>query len=256
MSVFLNNLKISGDILARTIKKSRNVIRAGVKTKDIDKIIETYLHINNASPVFKGYNNYKYASCISVNNILVHGIPSDYVVAEGDVVSIDIGVKYKDAITDGAITVAVGKVSEYISKAISETQKALTEGIMQVKVGGEVSHISKAIEKVAINANLGVVKELSGHGTGVKLHMPPTIYNYFNKNSKEIIKESMVLAIEPMFSACEVGKPNPSIKIMKDKWSVELAENNVGIHFEHTVMASGERPLILTKLIDTDRPLW
>ena len=255
MNFFDKNLKISGDILARTLQFAKKKLKIGIKTIELDSLIEKFIYKNNAKPVFKGYKNYQYASCISINDILVHGIPSEYKISQGDVVSIDIGVKYKNAITDGAITIAIDPIPEYIIEAIKSTQLALKEGIKQCVAGNQINNISKAIEKVARKNNLGIIKELSGHGTGKKIHLPPTILNYFKSQNNEIIKEGMILAIEPMFSA-SLDKSDPTIKLMQDKWSVSLPKNNIGIHFEHTILVTKEKPTVLTKLIDTDKPLW
>ena len=253
---FINNLILSGDILARTLSMVKEKIKIGFQTKQIDQLINNFIIENNAKPAFIGYNKYKHASCISVNNILVHGLPGKYITKNGDIVSIDIGVDYKGAITDGAITLSVGRVPNLLKDAIANTQLALKKGIEKCRVGNKINDISIAIEYIARDNGLGVIKELSGHGTGSKLHLPPSILNYYSKNNNQKIEEGMVLAIEPMFSLSLDGKIDPSITVGSDKWSIMLKSNNIGIHFEHTVLITNNSPLILTKIIDNILPLW
>lgn len=253
---FIDNLIKSGDILARSIELATGIVKNGISTIEIDSSIEKFILGSGAKPAFKYYNNYQFASCVSVNNILVHGLPTEYKVKNGDVVSIDIGVNYQGAITDGAITLAIGIVSENITDAINQTRIALKNGIIMCRPGNSTNDISLAIENVAVKNNLGIIRELSGHGTGKKLHLPPSILNYSADRSQETITKGMVLAIEPMFCFTTGGRPDPSIRIAPDGWSVALKSGTYGIHFEHTILVTDNEPIILTKLIDNKLPLW
>lgn len=253
---FTDNLIKSGDILARSIELATGIVKNGVNTIEIDRSIEKFILSNGAKPAFKHYYSYKFASCVSVNNILVHGLPTKYKVKNGDVVSIDIGINYQGAITDGAITLAIGVVSEKITEAINQTRIALKDGIIKCRQGNSTNDISRAIENVALKNNLGIIRELSGHGTGKKLHLPPSILNYSANRSNEKINKGMVLAIEPMFCFALDGRPDPSITIAPDGWSVALKDGTYGIHFEHTILVTDNEPIILTKLIDNKLPLW
>lgn len=253
---FTDNLIKSGDILARSMELAKCIVKIGVSTIEIDSSIDKFILNSGAKPAFKHYNNYKFASCISVNNILVHGLPTKYKVKNGDVISIDIGVNYQGAITDGAVTLAIGTVSEKITDALNQTRIALKNGIDKCRPKNSTDDISSAVENIALKNNLGIIRELSGHGTGKKLHLPPSILNYSTDQSNVKIHRGMVLAIEPMFCFTPDGKPDPSINIAPDGWSVALNDGSYGIHFEHTILVTDSEPIILTKLIDNQLPLW
>lgn len=262
MKIIRPNLDIikSGSILAQVTNICISLIKVGATPVEIDRIIDKEIIYRDAQPSFKGYHGYQAASCISVNNTLVHGVPTNVPFKHGDVISVDLGVKFRDWHTDAAFTIALEPVDYHIKNALANTRKALYAGIAAAKPGKHIGDISSAIESVANSNNLGIIKELSGHGIGNQLHLSPSIPNYGASNTGKKIIPGMMLAIEPMFS---VNK-NPSNKIYpltniitsQDNWSIELPPSQIGIHFEHSIYVTEDEPIILTRYVDTDKTLW
>lgn len=250
----------SGLILAQTAQECVRSIRVGATPKQIDEIIYTYITSQNAIPSFLGFEGYTYSSCISVNNVLVHGLPTQIPFEDGDIVSIDLGVNYNGFHTDGAFTTHIGTVEKHILKAIKVTREALYKGIDASIPGNRIGDISYAIQKVADRHSLCVIRELSGHGIGMNLHEKPSIPNYGKPGIGAILQPGMCIAIEPMFAVpasatapqC-VGCP---ISISRDGWSVMLDQKLMGIHFEHTIRITQSKPIILTRLVDSKNQVW
>ena len=234
-------LKEAGHIVYLTHQYLRPHIKAGIKTKELDRLAEEFIRSKGATPSFKGYEGFPSTLCISINDEVVHGFPSDRVLQDGDIISIDIGACYKGYHGDSAWTYTVGKVSDDAKYLLEHTEKALYEGIKQAKVGNRIGDISYAVEKYATEHNLGVVKELVGHGVGTSVHESPDVPNYGTKGTGPKIRDGMVIAIEPMLT---LGSPD--IYIEDNDWTVKTVDSSLSAHFEHTIAITNEGVIILT----------
>ena len=234
-------LKEAGHIVYLTHQYLRPHIKAGIKTKELDRLAEEFIRSKGATPSFKGYEGFPSTLCISINDEVVHGFPSDRVLQDGDIISIDIGACYKGYHGDSAWTYTVGEVSDDAKYLLEHTEKALYEGIKQAKVGNRIGDISYAVEKYATEHNLGVVKELVGHGVGTSVHEAPDVPNYGTKGTGPKIRDGMVIAIEPMLT---LGSPD--IYIEDNDWTVKTEDSSLSAHFEHTIAITNEGVIILT----------
>ncbi len=234
-------LKIAGNIVYQTHQYLKPFIKEGIKTKELDILAEKFIRSKGATPSFKGYEGFPSTLCISINSEVVHGFPSDRVLKNGDIVSIDIGACYKGYHGDSAWTYKVGQVSPEVESLLRHTEQALYVGLKQVKPGNRIGDISHAIEEYAKKHNLGVVKELCGHGVGTDVHEDPEVPNYGIKNTGPRIKEGMVLAIEPMLT---LG--SPKIYIHDNNWTVDTLDGHPSAHFEHTIVVTADGYEILT----------
>ena len=234
-------LKEAGHIVYLTHQYLRPLIKAGIKTNELNRLAEEFIKSKGATPSFKGCEGFPYALCISINEEIVHGFPSERVLKDGDIISIDIGACYKGYHGDSAWTYTVGSVSDDAKYLLEHTEKALYEGIKQAKVGNRIGDISYAVEKYATEHNLGVVKELVGHGVGTSVHEAPDVPNYGKKGTGPKIKNGMVIAIEPMLT---LGSPD--IYILDNDWTVVTADESLSAHFEHTIAITDEGVIILT----------
>ena len=234
-------LKEAGHIVYLTHQYLRPHIKAGIKTKELDRLAEEFIRSKGATPSFKGYEGFPSTLCISINDEVVHGFPSDRVLQDGDIISIDIGACYKGYHGDSAWTYTVGEVSDDAKYLLEHTEKALYEGIKQAKVGNRIGDISYAVEKFATEHNLGVVKELVGHGVGTSVHESPDVPNYGTKGTGPKIRDGMVIAIEPMLT---LGSPD--IYIEDNDWTVKTEDSSLSAHFEHTIAITNEGVIILT----------
>ena len=234
-------LKEAGHIVYLTHQYLRPHIKAGIKTKELDRLAEEFIRSKGATPSFKGYEGFPSTLCISINDEVVHGFPSDRVLQDGDIISIDIGACYKGYHGDSAWTYTVGKVSDDAKYLLEHTEKALYEGIKQAKVGNRIGDISYAVEKYATEHNLGVVKELVGHGVGTSVHEAPDVPNYGTKGTGPKIRDGMVIAIEPMLT---LGSPD--IYVEDNDWTVKTEDSSLSAHFEHTIAITNEGVIILT----------
>lgn len=235
-------MKIAGAIVGETHKYLIPYIRPGITTKELDNIAYNFIISKHATPSFKGYDGYPGSICTSINEEVVHGIPSNRKLKEGDIISIDIGACYKGYHGDSAWTYKVGKVSKDCEYLMEHTEKALFIGLNQVKEGARIGDIGNAIENYAKEHKLGVVKELVGHGIGSNLHEMPDVPNYGKRGTGPILKEGMVIAIEPMLN---LGTAN--IYLLDDDWTIITADNKPSAHFEHTVLVLKDGFEILTK---------
>lgn len=238
-------IKESSRIVANVLQYAGNFIKPGVTTFDLDKIIEDYILSNNGFPAFKGYrvnnNIYPASSCISINEQVVHGIPNERVLIEGDIVSIDVGVKKNGYYGDGARTYSVGNIPADKKKLLKITEESLYKGIEQAVDGNYVNEISLAIQQHVESEGFSVVRDLVGHGIGKKLHEEPAIPNYYISGNKFRLKESMTIAIEPM-----VNYGTYKVKILPDNWTYVTADGKPSAHFEHTILIRKGNPEILT----------
>lgn len=234
-------LKEAGHIVYLTHQYLRPHIKAGIKTKELDRLAEEFIRSKGATPSFKGYEGFPSTLCISINDEVVHGFPSDRVLQDGDIISIDIGACYKGYHGDSAWTYTVGEVTDDAKYLLEHTEKALYEGIKQAKVGNRIGDISYAVEKYATEHNLGVVKELVGHGVGTSVHESPDVPNYGTKGTGPKIRDGMVIAIEPMLT---LGSPD--IYVEDNDWTVKTEDSSLSAHFEHTIAITNEGVIILT----------
>ena len=234
-------LKEAGHIVYLTHQYLRPLIKAGIKTKELDSLAEKFIRSKGATPSFKGYEGFPSTLCISINDEVVHGFPGERVLQDGDIISIDIGACYKGYHGDSAWTYTVGEVSDDAKYLLEHTEKALYEGIKQAKVGNRIGDIGYAIEKYAKEHNLGVVKELVGHGVGISVHEAPDVPNYGTKGTGPKIRDGMVIAIEPMLT---LGSPD--IYVEDNDWTVVTIDSSLSAHFEHTIAITNEGVIILT----------
>ncbi len=235
---------MAGNIVALVHQEMKKVIEPGISTLELDKIAYDIIKKNKAYPTFLGYNGFPNSICASVNEQVVHGIPSkDTILKEGDIVSIDVGATFRDLVGDGAWTYPVGKVSAEVENLLKITEKALFAGIEQMIPDKPLENVSAAIEDVALEAKLGIVRQYGGHGVGHQMHEDPFLFNY-RTNSNVIIKQNCAIAIEPMLNlGCD------EVHTLADDWTVITDDNKPSAHFEHTVVATENGPLITTKLL-------
>lgn len=235
-------LKKAGEIVADTHKYLQQYIKPGITTKELDEKAYNFIINSKATPSFKGYDGFPASICTSINEEVVHGIPSNRRLKEGDIISIDIGVCYKGYHSDSAWTYPVGKIDADKQYLLEHTERALFVGLSVIKEGIRVGDIGYAIEQYIKKHNLGIVRELVGHGVGQNLHELPDIPNYGQKNTGPILKEGMVIAVEPMIN---LGTEN--IYILDDDWTIVTADNKPSAHFEHTILVTKDGYIILTK---------
>lgn len=235
-------LKIAGKIVGDTHNYLKLFIKPGITTKELDKLAYDYIINRDAIPSFLNYEGYPASICTSVNEEVVHGIPSDRKLKNGDIISIDIGACYKGYHGDSAWTYKVGSVRKDKEYLMIHTEKALFEGLKAVKPGNHIGDIGFMVESYAKKHKLGVVKELVGHGVGSHLHEEPDIPNYGRAHTGLEIKEGMVLAVEPMLNLGTAG-----VYILDDDWTIITRDNLPSAHFEHTVVVTKDGYEILTK---------
>ena len=234
-------LKEAGHIVFLTHQYLKPFIKSGITTKELDKLAEDFIISHDATPSFKGYEGFPSTLCISINEEIVHGFPSNRKLKNGDVVSIDIGACYKGYHGDSAWTYAVGKVDPDKAYLMEHTEKALYEGIKQVKPGNHIGDIAHAIEEYAKLHHLGVVKELVGHGVGTSVHEDPEVPNYGEKGTGPRLRPGMVIAIEPMLT---LG--SPEVYVADNDLTVISEDGSCAAHYEHTVAVTEDGVLILT----------
>jgi methionyl aminopeptidase len=230
-------------IVAEVLQELRPFCKAGVPTRELDRLAEGMTVQLGAEPAFKGYRGYPKALCTSINYQVVHGIPGDYVLKESDIISLDFGAFYKGYYGDAAITVPIGKTNSERENLIKVTEECLYLGIEQMVQGNHLSDISNAIQVHAQSHGYSVVKEYGGHGIGKKLHEDPMVLNYVADGRGRELKPGLVLAIEPM-----VNIGTDRVETLPDGWTVVTSDRKPSAHFEHTVAVTESGPEILTKL--------
>ncbi len=234
-------IKESADILGRAHGLLAKEVKAGIKTNHLDKIAEEFIRDHGGVPSFKNYNGFPSSLCISVNENVVHGFPSDYELNDGDIVSIDCGVFFKGFHSDSAYTYAIGQVEDSVKSLLRDTEKSLYIGIEQAVAGNRIGDIGFAIQSYVEERGYSVVRELVGHGLGKALHEEPEVPNYGKRGRGTKLKSGMVIAIEPMVN---LGKRN--IVQEKDGWTIRTADRMPSAHFEHTVAIWSDRTEIIT----------
>lgn len=238
---------LSGKILAEVLKALKKEAKEGISLRQLDGLAYRLIKERGAEPAFLGYRPdpdsrpFGGTICASVNNVIVHGFPSDYILKSGDVLKIDAGVKYKNFFSDSALTVGIGKISKEAKLLMKATGQALEKAVREMKPGKTLGDVGFAIQRVAEKNKLGVIRELTGHGIGFELHEEPTIYNFGKKNGGLKLEPGMILAIEPMFS---LGS-NKVIQLSDESWAT--SDGSLAAHFEHTVAITDKGPVILTK---------
>jgi methionyl aminopeptidase len=244
----IDKLRRVNQLVARILAQLREMVVPGVTTQEIDASAEAQVRAAGAEPAFKGYHGYPATVCASINEQVVHGIPSARRLVEGDVLSIDMGARLDGFYGDCAVTVPVGRVSPHAEKLLRVTQEALLLGIDAVKPGARVSDIGAAVQAHVEANGFSVVREFVGHGIGTALHEEPQIANYGPGGRGPRLSEGMVLAIEPM-----VNLGDPAVKVLADGWTAVTRDSSLSAHFEHTVVVTGDGCEILTLLAAGDQ---
>ena len=234
-------MRDAGRIVGQTLAVIKKAISPGITTQELDHIAEQFIRRAGGVPAFKGYCGFPASICSSINEQVVHGIPGPRQLKDGDVISIDIGVKLNRYYGDAAITVTVGEVDAEILKLLSVTEQALNKGIEQAIKGNRLSDISHAVQLHAEAYGYGVVRDYVGHGIGQRMHEDPQIPNYGPPGRGPLLKSGMTLAIEPM-----INYGTPDVEVLADDWTVVTVDRKISAHFEHTVAITEGEPEILT----------
>jgi methionyl aminopeptidase len=242
-NVEIDYMRKGGSILAKILSNLRSNTKIGTSENDLDLLSKDLCKSFSVTPAFLGYKGFPKALCISINNKVVHGIPSEYKIKDGDLVSLDFGVIYKGLYTDAALSFQVGSKSEDVSKFINTGRLSRDDGIKQAKAGLRVGDISYAMERPVVKNGYSVVKELTGHGIGYKLHEDPFIFGYGKKSTGMVLKKGMTLAIESM-----INQGRPDITEDDDGWTIRTKDGSLSTHFEHTILITDSEPEILTLL--------
>ncbi|MDH5767714.1 MAG: type I methionyl aminopeptidase [Nitrospirota bacterium] len=231
-------------IIAKTINEIRDIVKPGITTEEIERFADDYIRSNEALPAFKGYRGYPASICTSINDEVIHGIPSKRILRDGDILSIDLGVYSRDGFYgDGAVTLPVGKIDSDVEKLIRVTEESLYIGIDRAKVGNRVSDISNSIQRHVELNGFSVVRAFVGHGIGRELHEEPQIPNFGLPGRGPRLREGMTLAIEPMVNA-----GGYEVLVLNDGWTAVTVDGKPSAHFEHTVLVTQNEPVILTKI--------
>ena len=237
----LELMAAAGEVVARTHELMREHVRPGVTTGELDRIAEEYIRSEGGVPTFKGYRGYPAALCISRNDMVVHGIPGRDALADGDVVSIDVGVTLGGFVADSAWSYPVGEISDEAQRLLEACEASLMAGLEQARVGNRIGDISHAVQTVVEDAGFAVVRSLVGHGVGRDMHEEPQIPNFGEPGRGPLLAEGMTLAIEPMITA-----GHPDVVLLEDRWSIVTEDGSLSAHFEHTVAVTEHGPRILT----------
>lgn len=236
-------LRESGKILHEILHKTAAKVKPGVSTGELNEYAEKLLKDRGVEGAFKGYHGFPAAMCTSVNEACVHGVPSyEYFLKEGDIIGLDFGVIYENLITDSAITVPVGEISHDLKHLLKTTKRALDEAIKMAVVGNHVGMISSTVQKIVEQQGYSCVRDLIGHGVGYEVHEAPEVPNFGNKNDGPILREGMVIAIEPI-----VNVGDWKVKCLKDRWTMVSADGSMSAHFEHSVAITEKGPVVLTE---------
>ena len=235
-------MRESGKVTAFILSELANIIKPGITTLEIDEFVEDTILKNNMVPSFKGYNGFPGSACVSVNEELVHGIPSKLkILNEGDIVSVDVGSTHRGYVTDAARTFGIGKISEEAQKLITVTEESFFEGLKFCKVGYRLSDISAAIQKKVESEGFSVVRDFVGHGVGRDMHEEPQIPNYGKPGRGPRLAPGMVLAIEPM-----INQGSYEVEVLLNNWTVVTVDRMLSAHYENTVVITDGDPELLT----------
>lgn len=237
-------MRMAGNIVALVHQEMARVIEPGISTLELDKIAYDIIKKNKAIPTFLGYSGFPNSICASINEQVVHGIPNEKtILKEGDIISIDVGATFHGMVGDGAWTYPVGKISSEVQNLLDTTKRALFAGIEKMIPDTPLENVSGAIEDIANEQHLGIVRQYGGHGVGYEMHEEPFLFNY-RTGDKTIIKKNCAIAIEPMLNlGCD------EVSVLDDEWTVVTDDFKPSAHFEHTVIATEDGPLITTQLL-------
>jgi methionyl aminopeptidase len=231
----------AGAIVADALALLEETIQPGVTTRELDEVAEEFIRSRGGVPTFKGYKGYPAATCLSPNTMVVHGIPGKVKLADGDILSVDVGVTLEGFVADSAWTFPVGTISAEAQRLLDTCKAALEAGIEQARVGNTIGDISQAVQTLTEAAGFSVIRSLVGHGVGRSMHEDPQVPNFVSSYRGPELQEGMTIAIEPMITA-----GGPDVYIHDDEWSISTADASLAAHFEHTVAVTAEGPRILT----------
>ena len=234
-------MRRAGRVVAEMHEATRVAAREGVTTGDLDRVARQVLDRRHARSNFLNYHGYPAVICASPNEMIIHGIPGDYRLKDGDIVSIDCGAIVDGYHGDAAFTMGIGDISKAAQQLLDATEASLWAGIAQMESGNRLHDIGRAVAEVADKAGFSVVREYTGHGIGTAMHEDPSVPNYYPGHPGPVLKPGMALAIEPMFN---VG--GPDTRMLKDGWSVVTADGSLSAHFEHTIVVTEDGPEVLT----------
>jgi methionyl aminopeptidase len=239
----LEAMREGGRITAACLRMLSGSVRPGVTTRELDALAEDFIHDHGGRPEFKGYQGFPASICASPNAMIVHGIPGPYRLKEGDIISLDVGVRYEGFVTDSATTVAVGEVPRETTRLLETTRRALEAATEQARPGNHLGDIGHAIQSLAESRGYGVVRDLVSHGVGRKMHEDPQIPNYGRPGTGPRLLSGMTFAIEPM-----ITQGSYEIRLSEwDGWSIYTADGSLAAHFEHTIAVTDEDPWVLTQ---------
>ena len=239
----IEKMRRSGAILRQVHQAVEQTVKPGATTMDMERVAEAKIKELGAKPAFKGYNDYPACLCTSVNNEVIHGIPSaKRVLQEGDIVSVDCGVILEGYYSDAAVTYPVGRISPGTRKLLDVTKASLEQAIQEVQVGSTLGDVGAAVQEMCEAEGFGVVRDFVGHGIGKSMHEDPQVPNYGKRGKGTKLKAGMVLAIEPMINA-----GGADVKVLKDGWTAVTVDGSMSAHFEHTVAVTKDGPLVLTR---------
>ena len=237
----LINMRLAGQVVGKVLKMLSESAQPGMKTRDLDRMAEQEIIRLGALPVFKGYRGFPATICASVNNEIVHGIPGDRIINEGDLVKVDVGAQVNGFIGDAAITIGIPPLDDTAARLIEVTKEALNRGINEARHGSRIGDIGSAIENFVRNNGYAVVREYVGHGVGRALHEEPAIPNYGTPGHGAELREGLVIAIEPM-----VNIGGWETQVLDDDWTVVTADGSLSAHFQHTIEITDDEPKVLT----------
>jgi len=236
-------MREAGKVAAAILKRLKGFIRPGVSTKDVEEFFEREISkYPGMEAAFKGFMGYPASCCVSVNEEIIHGIPSQKIIRDGDLVSVDLGIKYKGLFVDTAYTYMIGKVSSLAKRLVKTTRKSLKKGISRMMAGGKVGDVSSAIQKQVEKNGFSVIRRFIGHGIGRGLHLPPEVPNFGEENKGKELCVGYAIAIEPMVSAGDFD-----VDISSDGWTAKTKDNSLAAHFEHTIAITEKGPWVLTQ---------
>ena len=235
-------MREAGKISSRALRLAGEAVQPGVSTWEIDRLVREFIEKQGAVPTFLGYGGFPASSCISVNNVVIHGIPSkDAVIRQGDIVRIDIGATYEGFVGDNAWTFPCGDVSQEAQALMDATREALFEGIQAARPGNRIGDIGSTVQRYVEARGYSVVRDFVGHGVGAKMHEDPSVPNYGTPGRGVRLLPGMTIAIEPMINAGV-----KEVKVLKDGWTTVTADGKLSAHFEHSVAITENGPVILT----------
>ena len=239
----LSTMRQAGKVASKAFKNIKKIMKAGSSTKDVEVLFDNFLKkYSGMEAAFKGYSGYPASLCVSINEEIIHGIPTDHkIIRDGDVVSVDLGIKYKGLFVDTAYTYLIGRVSSAAKKIVKVTYKSLQEAIKKVKIGAKIGDIGCAVQDFVEKNGFSVIRRFVGHGIGRDLHLPPEVPNFGKCKEGEELKEGYAIAIEPM-----VSSGTYDIDVLDDGWTVKTKDNSLSAHFEHTVVVTKKGPWVIT----------